>query len=90
MAHGEDGIPFVQKHAPLESVLLPLVSVMMVHTDMAKLIKYGYNGRVPPAHDLDVGAVARGWRHSDIRVSLLGWLGDGWLPRASAGRHRRV
>ena len=56
-----DGLPFIQKHAPLEPVLLPLVSVMMIHTDMAKLIKYGYNGRVSSAHDFHVGIVARGW-----------------------------
>ena len=36
-------IPFVEKHASFIALFLPLVTVMMIHTDMAELVKYGYN-----------------------------------------------
>ena len=56
-------IPFVEKHASLVALFLPLVAVMMIHTDMAELVEYRYNGRISSAYDFHVGHVPRRWGH---------------------------
>lgn len=33
--------PFIKKHGAFEAVFLPLLTVVMVDTDMAELVKYG-------------------------------------------------
>ena len=60
-------IPFVEKHGALVALFLPLVAVMMVHTDMAELIEYGYNGRVSSSDDFHVGQVAGCRGHARTR-----------------------
>lgn len=75
-------VPFIQKHAPLVPLLLPLVPIMMIHTDMAKLIKYGYNRGVPSADDFQVGVVPGGRGHTQMLVRLW-WLGVGRLGKLS-------
>jgi hypothetical protein len=46
--------PLVQKHTPLITLLFPFVTVMVVHTDMAELIEYGYNRGVSTTNNLHV------------------------------------
>jgi hypothetical protein len=46
--------PLVQKHTAFITLLLPFVAVMVVHTDMAELIKYGYNRGVSTTNNLHV------------------------------------
>ena len=38
-----ESVPFVKKHASFVALFLPLVAVMVIHTDMAELVEYGYN-----------------------------------------------
>jgi hypothetical protein len=47
-------IPLVQKHTPLITLLFPFVTVMVVYTDMAELIEYGYNRGVSTTNNLHV------------------------------------
>lgn len=66
---GEEGrmwtVPFVEKHASLVALFLPLVAVVVVDTYVAELVEYGENGGVSSANDFHVGHVSRCWRHPE-------------------------
>lgn len=43
-----------EEHAPLISLLLPLVCMIMIHAYMAELVEDGCYGRLPSPKDLQV------------------------------------
>ena len=78
-------IPFVEKHASFVALFLPLVAVVVVHTDVAELVKYGYDRGVSSADDFHVGHVSGCGGHA-----RRGGRRHGRVGARSAGCHDSV